>query len=191
MQPHVIYASLDPLESSTKWHRKRFNRFCTAHGEHPYILQWDALSPSELPLPMKRFGPPSNTWFLGPTQMASPSVQRFLQCSLLWQTDLLTEHATQSVAIGRIYIHNTAMQPNNSRGFEVACVFVCSWQRRRQHGEVQSVRRQLPHQQLFQMTILRDSWLSWKLCSCSSRWFAALLLLVSSVLTWKHLLDVI
>ena len=52
--------------------------------------------PSKLPLPMGGSGPPSNTWFLGQpeswTQTASRSVQPFLQGSLLWQTDRLTDH---------------------------------------------------------------------------------------------------
>jgi len=47
------------------------------------------------------------------TQTASRSVQPFLQGSLVWQTEWLTDHATRSVTIGRICVRSTAMRPNN------------------------------------------------------------------------------
>ena len=47
------------------------------------------------------------------TQMASWSVQPFLQGLVLWQTDRLTDHTTQSVTIGCIYVHSTAIWPKN------------------------------------------------------------------------------
>jgi len=56
------------------------------------------------------FGPPEST-----TQTASRSVQPFLQGSLLRQTDRRTDLATRSVTIGRIYVRNTAMPPNNNK----------------------------------------------------------------------------
>jgi len=48
--------------------------------------------PLKLPLSMKGFGPPSNTWFLGSTGVLNPngiliSLALFLQGSILWQTD--------------------------------------------------------------------------------------------------------
>jgi len=53
-------------------------------------------------------GPPSNTWFPGPTQVLNPkssrSVQLFLQGSLVWQTD------RQTMLLGR----STVMRPNNN-----------------------------------------------------------------------------
>ena len=48
------------------------------------------------------------------TQTASRSVQPFLHGSLLWQTDRQTDHATQSVTIGRMYVRSTAMWANNT-----------------------------------------------------------------------------
>jgi len=45
------------------------------------------------------FGPPESS-----TQMASWLVQPFLQGSLMWQTDRLTDHATQLVTTYRIYV---------------------------------------------------------------------------------------
>ena len=56
--------------------------------EYPYTLQWDALSPSKLP--MGESGPPYNTWYRGPTQVLNPngiSIASFLQGWLVWQTD--------------------------------------------------------------------------------------------------------
>jgi len=96
-------------------------------AECPYTLQWDAPSPSKLPLLMGGSGPHLIHGSLGPTksstQTASWSVQPFLQGSLVWQTDRQrdrpTEHATRSVTIGRIYVRSTAMQPNNNEGLRL------------------------------------------------------------------------
>jgi len=52
-------------------------------------------------------GPPES-WI----QTASWSVQPFLQGLLVWQTDRQTDHATQSVTIGRIYVLWCGMRPN-------------------------------------------------------------------------------
>jgi len=47
--------------------------FAQTTVECPYTLQWDAHSPKKnLPLPMGGSGPPSNTWFPGPTQFLNP-----------------------------------------------------------------------------------------------------------------------
>jgi len=95
--------------------------FCAAHRRvslyfamgHPFPRS------SKLPLPMGDlgrhlkddcFGPPEST-----TQTASRSVQPLLQGSLLRQTDRRTDLATRSVTIGRIYVRNTAMPPNNNK----------------------------------------------------------------------------
>jgi len=77
----LICGSLGPPDSAPKRHLDQFSRFCTAHGRCPYTLQWVALSPEKLPLPMGASGPPSNTLFFGPsepkTQMASQLFQPF------------------------------------------------------------------------------------------------------------------
>jgi len=74
----------------------------------PYILRWAALSPSKLPIPMAEsghhlihasLGPPKST-----SQMASQSVQPFLQGSVLWQTDRQTDCTTRFVTIACISI---------------------------------------------------------------------------------------
>ena len=53
------------------------------------------------------------------TQIASRSVQLFLQGSLVWQIDRPTGHITQLVTTGRIYKCSTMMRPNNSTGDNV------------------------------------------------------------------------
>ena len=61
--------------------------------------------------------------------------QHLLQGSLVWQTDRQidrpTEHATRSVTIGRIYVHSTAMRPNNNKGLcllpsYTAITYICT-----------------------------------------------------------------
>jgi len=77
-------------------------------AECPDTLQWDAPFgrlnfPSKLPLPIgdlnlhlihSSLGPPESS-----TQTASRSVQPFLQCSLVWQTDQHTDR--QTTLLGR------------------------------------------------------------------------------------------
>jgi len=108
--------------------------FAQLTAECPYTLQWDAPSPSKLPLRMGdldphlirgSFGPPESS-----TRTASRSVQPFLQGSLVWQTDRQTDrptdHAPRSVTISRIYVglRSTAMRPKTiivkvGRKFEI------------------------------------------------------------------------
>jgi len=60
-------------------------------------------------------GPPSNTWFLAATQVPNPnsiSIGAAVFAGLASVTDRLTDHATRSVTVGRIYVRSTAMQPN-------------------------------------------------------------------------------
>ena len=74
-----------------------------------YILQWAAPFPSKLPLPMGDMDPDLVRGSLGPpesrTQMASRSVQPFF-ARLTAVTDRLTDHASVSVAIGRICVRS-------------------------------------------------------------------------------------
>ena len=37
--------------------------------EYPYTLQWDAHFPQKIAPPIRGSGPPSNTWFPGPTRV--------------------------------------------------------------------------------------------------------------------------
>jgi len=90
------------------------------HGtaECPYTSQWDA------PFPLKiasshGSGPPCNTWFFGPARAHNRNCisigSAVLQSSLVCQTDRQTDHATRSVIVGCIYLHSTAMRPNDRR----------------------------------------------------------------------------
>ena len=54
------------------------------------------------------FGPPEST-----TETSNRSVQSFF-AGLTTLTDRPTDHATRPVTIGRIYVHSTAMRPNNN-----------------------------------------------------------------------------
>jgi len=74
----------------------------------PILCNGTPLPPSKLPLPIGYLDPHLIHGSLGPpeswTQMASRSMQAFLQSSLVWQTDRPTDHATWSVTIGHIYV---------------------------------------------------------------------------------------
>jgi len=66
---------------------------------------------------MRGSGPPSNTWFPGPTQVLNPngsSLGAAVFAGLTSVTDRPTDHATRSVRIGHIYVRSTAMRPNNN-----------------------------------------------------------------------------
>ena len=98
--------------------------FAQTTVECPYTLQWDAHSPPKIcPFQWGDLEPHLIHGSPGPrkssTQTAARSVQPFLQGSLVWQTDRLTDRptddATRSVRIGRIYVRSTAMRPKNDR----------------------------------------------------------------------------
>jgi len=81
----------------------------------PYTLQLAPLSP-KIASSHRGSGPPSNTWFLGPTRVLHPnsiSIGSAIFAGLTSVTDRETDHATCSVTISRIYVHSTAMWPNN------------------------------------------------------------------------------
>jgi len=66
---------------------------------------------SKLSLYMRRSGPPSGTWFLGPIWIHTPNgisigsaVFAALKIGTDLPTDRQTDHATLSVTIGRIYV---------------------------------------------------------------------------------------
>jgi len=86
--------------------------FAQLNADCPYTLQWTALP---------RLGS-STTWFLGPTGVLNPngiSIGSAVFAGLTtvsdrW-TERLTDRATRCVTIGRIYVHSTAMRPNDTR----------------------------------------------------------------------------
>jgi len=89
----------------TKRHLDRFSRFCTAHGRGSLFFTTGRPFPSPLKLclPIRRSGPPSNTWFFGPIRVHNPNGisigSAVLHGSLLRQTDRPTDNATRAVTI--------------------------------------------------------------------------------------------
>jgi len=90
----------------------RFSRFCTEVSLYFTVRR---PSPSKMPLPMGDLDPLSKGC-LGPlessAQTAYPSVQPFLQGSLVWQTDR-PRYSDGNNKPHRMYVHSTAMRPNN------------------------------------------------------------------------------
>ena len=81
-----------------------FPKIAPSHGgSGPHIIH-DSFGQSEPTIPMQ-----------------SLSVQPFLQGLLVWQTDRPTDHATQSVITGHMYVCSTAMWPNNTQFFFEMC----------------------------------------------------------------------
>ena len=106
---HLIHASLDPPEPQPKRHLDQFNHFYAAHGSKSLYFT------KERPFPLKIaalcFGiwTPSKTWFPGPTRLHIPNSISigsaiFARLTIVSDRpiDRLTDHATLSVAIGRI-----------------------------------------------------------------------------------------
>jgi len=82
------------------------------HSRKSSCFTVGAAFPQNFPFPWT----PSNTWFLGPPessiQMASGSVQSFLQDSLVWPTDRQTDRPRYSVGNNRPHLRrSTAMRP--------------------------------------------------------------------------------
>jgi len=91
-RPHLTRCSLSKHESKSQMAFRSVQPFLHSLRQRVSILyNGPPLFPLKLLLPMEGSGPPSNTWFFGPTesstQMLSQLVQPFLQGSLLWQTD--------------------------------------------------------------------------------------------------------
>jgi len=103
-----------------KWHLDWFSHIRT--GNRRVSLHFTVgrpFSPQNCPFPCGDLDPRLIHGSLGQpestTKMASRSVQPFSQGSPVWQTDRPTDHATQSVTIGRIYVRSTVMRPKNER----------------------------------------------------------------------------
>jgi len=88
------------LSPQPKRHLDRFSHFCTAHHRvslyirvgRPFPLKVDPFYGDLDPHLIHGFvGPPESS-----TQMTSRSVDPFLQCSLLWQTDRLSPCSTNA-----------------------------------------------------------------------------------------------
>ena len=65
-------------------------------------------------------GPPSNTWFPGPTGVLNPngiSISSAVLAELTSVTDRQTHNATGLVTIDRIYVRSTAMRSNKEKNY--------------------------------------------------------------------------
>ena len=85
-------------------------------AECPYTLQWDAPFPHKIAPSHRGSGPPSNTWFSGPTQVLNPnnvSIGSAIFAGLTSVTDRQTDHATRSVTVGGIYTDSSVIWPHN------------------------------------------------------------------------------
>ena len=111
------------LSPQPKRHPYRFIRLCTDNRSVPIFYNGTPIVPKNLPLPMGGSGPPSNTWFPGPTRYAvwvdpnGISIGSAVFAGLTSVTNRQTY--TRSVTIGRIYVRSTAMRPNK---FSVAYI---------------------------------------------------------------------
>jgi len=106
-----------------KRHLDQFSRFCTAHGRMSvhYTLQWAApFLPQNCPF-SRGMWTPSNTWFPRPTRVLNLNsilIGSTNSVGLTTLTDRLTDSDRPCYAvctIGRIYVHSTAMWPNNNK----------------------------------------------------------------------------
>jgi len=70
--PHLTYGSLDPAKCKTQTESRLVQPFLHSSQQSVPLL-YNRPPPSKLPLPIGRSGPPSNTWFLGPTRVLSPN----------------------------------------------------------------------------------------------------------------------
>ena len=85
-------------------------------AECPNTLQWDAPFPLKTAPSHGGSGPPSNTWFSGPTRVHNSngiSIGEAICVGLTSVTDRPTDHATRLVTIGRIYVGSTVMWPDS------------------------------------------------------------------------------
>ena len=94
-----------------KRHLLWLSRFCTDYvlQSVPMLYNGTPLSPSKLPLPIRGSGLPSNIWFPVPTRVLIPngiSIGSTVFAGLTSMTDRLTDHATQSVTTGHIYVRS-------------------------------------------------------------------------------------
>ena len=109
---------LGPPKSITQTASRSFSRLLHRSRQSvPILYNWP-------PFPFKitpfhgECWPPSNTWFFGLTRVFNPhanSIGSAVFARLTSVTDRPTDHATQSVTIGRICcVRSTAMRPNNN-----------------------------------------------------------------------------
>jgi len=98
-------------------HLDRFNRFFTDDRRASlYFTMGRPFPPQNCPFPWGMWTP---IYYMVPWAFSSPQPKRYLDqfshfCRAYY-CDRPTDHATQSVTIGRIYLRSTLMQPNNNK----------------------------------------------------------------------------
>jgi len=126
LDSRLIHASLGPPQSASQMASQSAQPFLHSSRQSPYSSQWGAPLLSKLPLAWGIWTP-SNTWFLGPNQVHNPHGIS-IASGLMIVTDRPTDHA-KLVTTGHIYIHSTAMWPNNNNlTYNTQCVGNCKSQ---------------------------------------------------------------
>ena len=132
MDPHPTHDSYGPSKPTTQTAPYQFSRLCTDDRRvFLYFTMGRPFSQKSLPLPVGGSGPPSNTWFPGPTQILNPNgssigaaVLAGLASVTNRQTNRPTDHATRSLRIGRIYVCGCLLVNVNSRSRSLYAVAV-------------------------------------------------------------------
>jgi len=113
---NTVHDSLGPSEPTTQTASRLFQTFLHSSQQNVTILyNGPSLSCQNVPshggsaphLTHDSLGPPEST-----TQLYVNRFSRF--CTLTRVTDRQTDHATQSVTTGHLYIRSTVMMPNNT-----------------------------------------------------------------------------
>ena len=116
--PHLTNDFYVSSESTTKRHLDHFSCFCADdHRVSLYFTMGRPFPLSKFSLPMGGSGPPSSTWFPGPTQVLNSigiSIGAAIFAGFTSVTDRPTDQATQWVTIGHIYVRSSAMRHNNN-----------------------------------------------------------------------------
>jgi len=115
LEPHLIHDFLGPSKPIIQTAPQSVQPFLHRWPQSiPILYNRTSLSPSKLPLPTGRSGPPSNTWFPVPTQVLNSngiSIGSAIFAGLTSvtdrQTDRPTDYATRLVTTDRIYVHST------------------------------------------------------------------------------------
>jgi len=114
-RPHLIHASLGQPESITQTASRSVQPFCTDHDR--VSLNFTTTAPFPLKITPSRgiSGPPSNTWFPGPTRVLNPngiSMASAVLAGLISVIDTETDRPTDKqttltrlITIGRIYVY--------------------------------------------------------------------------------------
>jgi len=111
--PHLVHASLDPLESISKRYLDRFSRFFPqVTANCPYTLRW---APFPFKIVPSRWGsrPPYMLPWVHLSPQPKQQIDRFSRFCRAHDRGRPTHHATPSVTIGRCCVYSTAPRPKS------------------------------------------------------------------------------